>query len=553
MIASEPAARARRTPTLTPAGMWLLATGVTWSIAGVLFTLPAVTALGCIPILSLIWGYAVARSAGAALRAHPWQPQLGSPAEPRVPLGRSLEVSVTRGDLTELGLLDVELEPVVSVGLAARLEGAPVEGETLILTPHRIGDAWLQGFHLQAEVAIGLFRVDLWQSCRLRLTAVPPHVGMTGSTSLAATRSALQDQSGGSNTRRRGFGMEIRELRDHVPGDPFKHIAWRATARRGKLIAREFESELVLSAWIAIDVSPSMFWGAPGKARIDFAVETAYNLLEQLVLRGDRAGLLIHDEKVRLAVEPGVGRRHLLRLLDGLLEVPHLVHEGRTEVGDRELVARVARWWELHEQISFALPEELIARHDPRDSGYDELRLVEACRERLEAELLNRRSRRPPAPTDGYAHDLDRSLLRAFCRHLGVGLPLDPTPMPGAQSTGVESALQHILRAGRGPHAIVMISDFYTADDRDTLRRVALASRRRRHSLIVCCPADVGPSVDVSPRDRLMYAVSQAAILRTEQNIAAAQAVLRPAGVTFLRCGAQDIAPRLLQRLRQVA
>ena len=31
---------------------------------------------------------------------------------------------------------------------------------------------------------------------------------------------------------------EIRELREHMPGDPFKKIAWKASARRGRLLVR---------------------------------------------------------------------------------------------------------------------------------------------------------------------------------------------------------------------------------------------------------------------------------------------------------------------------
>ena len=36
---------------------------------------------------------------------------------------------------------------------------------------------------------------------------------------------------------------EIRELRDHAPGDPLKRVAWKASARRGRLLVREMERE----------------------------------------------------------------------------------------------------------------------------------------------------------------------------------------------------------------------------------------------------------------------------------------------------------------------
>ena len=41
-----------------------------------------------------------------------------------------------------------------------------------------------------------------------------------------------------------GSGTELRELRELRPGDPFKSIAWKASARSGKLLVREVESVL---------------------------------------------------------------------------------------------------------------------------------------------------------------------------------------------------------------------------------------------------------------------------------------------------------------------
>ncbi len=86
----------------------------------------------------------------------------------------------------------------------------------------------------------------------------------------------------------------------------------------------------MLSVWLVVDASPSMFWGPPGAARVDFAMETAYNLSSLLLARGDRVGLMLHDDRVRLTVPPAARRGQGFRLLDALLETPHLLHEDRT-------------------------------------------------------------------------------------------------------------------------------------------------------------------------------------------------------------------------------
>src|SRR5262249_30058339 len=45
---------------------------------------------------------------------------------------------------------------------------------------------------------------------------------------------------------RPGSGSELLDLRDYLPGDPPKTIAWKVSARRDRLISKEFESEVPL-------------------------------------------------------------------------------------------------------------------------------------------------------------------------------------------------------------------------------------------------------------------------------------------------------------------
>ncbi|MEC9072322.1 MAG: DUF58 domain-containing protein, partial [Myxococcota bacterium] len=150
--------------------------------------------------------------------------------------------------------------------------------------------------------------------------------------------------------------MDLRELRDHQPGDPFKHIAWAATARRRKLTSRVYESDIRRSTWIVLDVSPSMFWGQPGTSRIDYGMEAAFQLTNLLLERGERVGLMIHDERVRLQVAPGAGRSQHHRVVRALLEVACLYHEDRTEVTHRELLDAVGGWFASQEGRRYRLP-----------------------------------------------------------------------------------------------------------------------------------------------------------------------------------------------------
>lgn len=69
--------------------------------------------------------------------------------------------------------------------------------------------------------------------------------------------------------RNAGTGAELLELRDYVAGDPPKSIAWKASARRQKLMTRQYESEVPVRIQFFIDAAYSTRLGGYGKRLID--------------------------------------------------------------------------------------------------------------------------------------------------------------------------------------------------------------------------------------------------------------------------------------------
>jgi uncharacterized protein (DUF58 family) len=424
----------------------------------------------------------------------------------------------------------------------------------LVFRSFRLGDAFLHGFTGRSTLFAGLVDVCFWVPFHRRVCIVPGRFRIRKNEPFAAARTSLRDRAASVYAARRGLGFEIRELRDYAPGDPFKHIAWRATARRGKLVSREFESDLDLSAVVAIDISSSMFWGVPGKTRVDYAINTAFGLCSSILDQGYRAGVLAFDQKVRLVVPVDSGKRQIMRITDNLLEVPHLLHEDRTEVTDRELMLRVARYLTAQEGIGF----ELVASPGPSeelgDSSLDIARLLSVSRSKL-AQLLEARGSKPPlVPVDAYSGDAHQSILRALARYAGIPIPQDPTPVPNGQALGLAAAMRRILKSRGGPHTIVIISDLYSADDVAQFARLAMTARKRCHQIVIVCPShrafEPDDDVDVSP---LSDAVGTAVRWQSENNLKQLQMILKLSGVSFLHCGPEDVVPRLMRRLRLIA
>src|SRR5579884_344851 len=119
--------------------------------------------------------------------------------------------------------------------------------------------------------------------------------------------------------RRPGSGSELLDLRDYLPGDPPKTIAWKVSARRDRLITKEFESEVPVRCTLFVDTSNSVRVPAPcgagpqqiryGKA-LDRLIDIAAGVLQANASIRDLTGLCLFDEHGSEHVAPDRGSVH---------------------------------------------------------------------------------------------------------------------------------------------------------------------------------------------------------------------------------------------------
>jgi uncharacterized protein (DUF58 family) len=102
--------------------------------------------------------------------------------------------------------------------------------------------------------------------------------------------------------RRKGEGQGFASLREYVPGDEPRHIDWKATARRRKLITREFTIERSQTVFTLVDAGRAMTQQAGTFSRFEQALSSALVLTDVAVSAGDRVGTLVFDDEVRAFV-----------------------------------------------------------------------------------------------------------------------------------------------------------------------------------------------------------------------------------------------------------
>jgi uncharacterized protein (DUF58 family) len=119
----------------------------------------------------------------------------------------------------------------------------------------------------------------------------------------------------------RGEGREFESLRDYVRGDEMRHISWTATARRGRLVTRQYQMERDQTILIMLDAGRLMTARIENETKLDSAVHAALALMSAAARAGDNAGLLVFGRRIKTFLPPKRGAEHL----DAALEALHAV------------------------------------------------------------------------------------------------------------------------------------------------------------------------------------------------------------------------------------
>ena len=135
----------------------------------------------------------------------------------------------------------------------------------------------------------------LWQVTRRAGEEAPvrvyPNFQALARYTLLATDNRLS-QIGVLQVRRRGEGTEFHQLREYREGDPQRAIDWKATARTGRLIAREYEEDKDQRVLLVIDCGRRMASKDAALSHFDHTLNAALLLGHVALRQGDAVGML---------------------------------------------------------------------------------------------------------------------------------------------------------------------------------------------------------------------------------------------------------------------
>lgn len=315
--------------------------------AGLVTAQPAVVAWGS----AVLVGVGVARAATlvsvARIRAAGFE-MLWSTTQRSVVVSRgaTVELQAEVRNRDTLAARYVGLRAIASSQLEITLD--PPEGEvpasgkllvTVRVRAPRVGKHGIFGLALEVRGAPGLFEVPLTFANPFGIDVKPAsYAAALRSPRGGRTRLAAE---GGSSGRSAGEGSDLREVRDYMPGDPFKRIAWKASGRRGKLLVREMEHEERALVWVLLDASVELWSGAVGAAPLDGLVDDAAALVDRHLRRGDKVGVAVLGSRELGLLKPDQGPTHGARAHALLASAVAVYDRDRCDLDEADVVARV--------------------------------------------------------------------------------------------------------------------------------------------------------------------------------------------------------------------
>lgn len=275
---------------------------------------------------------------------------------PALTVERQVLPSLPLGEWSDVGLrleseaaYDLRLEVFDHYPTSAELEGQPASVTvpaasalelTYRLRPRRRGDVRFGRVEIWRRSALDLVRRRLRLGAPERVRVLPNFrpvlvQGLAGMEERVA-------QSGIHLQRRRGEGLEFQELRDYRDGDSMRQIDWKATARRSKLISRQYQDEQNQQIVLLLDCGRRMHAKEGDLTHFDHVLNAALLLSYVAIRQGDAVGVQAFAGQERW-LPPTRGPGTLQRLLDALHDLQTSTESPDYLGAAMELMARQRR------------------------------------------------------------------------------------------------------------------------------------------------------------------------------------------------------------------
>lgn len=104
-------------------------------------------------------------------------------------------------------------------------------------------------------------------------------------------------EGGIKKIRKVGQTMEFDQIRNYVPGDNYRSVNWKATARKAELMVNHYQDEKAQQVYSIIDKGRVMKMPFEGMSLLDYAINASLVISNIALQKQDKAGIFTFSDK----------------------------------------------------------------------------------------------------------------------------------------------------------------------------------------------------------------------------------------------------------------
>ena len=118
--------------------------------------------------------------------------------------------------------------------------------------------------------------------------------------------------------RRIGHNREFEQIEKYVPGDDFRRINWKATARTNTLMVNHYQDEKSQHVYSVIDKGRAMEMPFEGMTLLDYAINASLVISNVAQRKGDRPGLVTFQDRIETMLPASSRQRQMHHIMESL-------------------------------------------------------------------------------------------------------------------------------------------------------------------------------------------------------------------------------------------
>lgn len=128
-------------------------------------------------------------------------------------------------------------------------------------------------------------------------------------------------QFGLKKIRKIGHTQEFEQIKEYVPGDDFRTINWKATAKNDHLMVNQYQDEKSQPIYSIIDTGRVMKMPFNGLKLLDYAINSTLAFSNVALKRNDKTGMVAFSKNIEMFVPAVQKLSHLNTILEKLYNI----------------------------------------------------------------------------------------------------------------------------------------------------------------------------------------------------------------------------------------